>query len=308
MSVNGLLGIGMTVPSLTEAADYYTAFGLQTADHGSALAMRCAGRDQDDITLVEGAAKQIAYVSFGCRAEDLPDLRRRLAERDIDECAPMSGVPGDGFWFRDLFGLLVNIRTELPAAARREPPTELNVAGRYERIDEARWEQVWERRADDVRPRRMGHSILFTPDIEASEEFYRQVLGFRLSDRNPGIVTFLHCGPGDHHVFGFAQSTHTGLHHTSFEVADMDEIALGAQRMADRGHATGWGMGRHTMGSNLFHYIRDPWGSWTEYFSDIDQITDDWVGRQWDVPPTVWCSARPPGDFAANLEPAPGQP
>lgn len=152
----------------------------------------------------------------------------------------------------------------------------------------------------------MGHTILFTPDIEASERFYREVLGFKLSDRNPGVVTFLNSGPGDHHVFGFVQSTHSGLHHSSFEVADMDEIATGAQKMAERGYTTGWGLGRHSMGSNLFHYIRDPWGSWTEYFSDIDQISADWVGREWDVPPAVWCPIMP-SDFAANLEPNPAR-
>ena len=85
----------------------------------------------------------------------------------------------------------------------------------------------------------------------------------------------------------------------------MDEIALGAQQMADRGYTTGWGLGRHTMGSNLFHYVRDPWGSWSEYFSDIDQITDGWEPREWDVPPAVWCPTIP-NDFAAILEPVQG--
>ena len=35
-----------------------------------------------------------------------------------------------------------------------------------------------------------------------------------------------------------------------------------------------WGFGRHTVGSNYFHYIQDPWGSWFEYFSDMDHIDD----------------------------------
>jgi len=306
MSVTGLLGFGLTVPSLTEAADYYTAFGLEAHDHSSALAMRCAGRAQDQITLVEGPDKQIGYMSFSYRADGLAQLRQRLAARGIDECDPHPGVPGEGFWFRDPDGVLVNIRTQSPAPARYVPPTELNVAGRYDRVDDARWEQLWNRRDEAILPRRMGHTILFSADIDASERFYREVLGFRLSDKNPGLVTFLNTGAGDHHVFGFAQSTHSGLHHTSFEVADLDEIAMGAQRMADKGYATGWGLGRHTMGSNLFHYIRDPWGSWTEYFSDIDQITEDWVGREWDVPPAIWCPTMPAG-FVDNHEPAPAK-
>jgi hypothetical protein len=50
--------------------------------------------------------------------------------------------------------------------------------------------------------------------------------------------------------------------------------------------------GRHTIGSNFFHYNPDPWGSWTEWFSDIDQIDDCWVAREWDVPPHLWGTPR----------------
>lgn len=301
MTVTGLLGFALTVPSLSQASDYYTAFGLQAHEHEAALAMRCAGRDQDQITLVEGDQKKIAYMAFSYEANGLDALKQRLARQGIDECDPLPGVPGDGFWFRDPDGVLVNLQTEQPAQPRTSTATQLNVANDYARIDDARWEQLWPR-PETVQPRRMGHTILFTPDMVASERFYVEVLGFGFSDRNPGAVTFLNTGPGDHHVFGFVQSTHSGLHHASFEVSDLDEIALGAQQMVDRGYSTGWGMGRHTIGSNLFHYIQDPWGSWTEYFSDIDQIGADWQGQDWEVPPAIWCPTMPE-HFAANLEP-----
>lgn len=303
MTVTGLLGFGLHVPSLAEATDYYGAFGMETCERESAVAMRCAGRDQDQITLIEGPQKRLGYVSFSHQEDALADVRRKLAERGIDECDPPPAAPGDGFWFRDPDGVLVNLRADQLAPARQEPPTTSNVAGRYERIDRPHWRAVWKQREDrGVRPRRMGHTILFSPDIVAAEQFYRDVLGFGFSDRTPGLVTLLNTGPGDHHVFGFVQSTHTGLHHGSFEVANIDEISLGAMQMADRGFSTAWGLGRHTIGSNLFYYIRDPWGSWTEYYSDMDQITNDWIGGDWDVPPGVWCPA-PPAEFLTNLEP-----
>jgi hypothetical protein len=59
----------------------------------------------------------------------------------------------------------------------------------------------------------------------------------------------------------------------------------------------------HTIGSNFFHYNPDPWGSWIEWFSDIDQIDDCWVASDWDVPPHLW-GAPPPETFLANREPA----
>jgi hypothetical protein len=34
----------------------------------------------------------------------------------------------------------------------------------------------------------------------------------------------------------------------------------------------GWGLGWHVLGSNYFHYVQDPWGSFSEYSCDIDYI------------------------------------
>ena len=47
-------------------------------------------------------------------------------------------------------------------------------------------------------------------------------------------------------------------------------------------------MGRHVLGSNYFHYVRDPWGSYSEYSSDIDYIPVD----------CDWEAADHPGDDA----------
>ena len=147
--------------------------------------------------------------------------------------------------------------------------------------------------------------LLFTAQPARMTEFYTQVLGLHLSDTiHHDLVTFLNAGPGDHHVFGFISSTHRGFHHASFEVPSIDAIAIGADRMRARGREPGWGLGRHTIGSNFFHYNPDPWGSWIEWFSDIDQIDDCWVANDWDVPPHLW-GTPPPETFLANSEPAP---
>jgi hypothetical protein len=36
-----------------------------------------------------------------------------------------------------------------------------------------------------------------------------------------------------------------------------------------------WGLGRHYAGSNFFWYLKDPAGSFSEYYSDMDCIIDD---------------------------------
>ncbi len=66
------------------------------------------------------------------------------------------------------------------------------------------------------------------------------------------------------------------LHHTSWEVDDVDEIGRGATAMLE-GHPERhvWGLGRHHAGANFFWYLRDPAGNFSEYFSDMDCNLDD---------------------------------
>ena len=59
------------------------------------------------------------------------------------------------------------------------------------------------------------------------------------------------------------------------------------------------------IGSNYFHYVRDPWGSWSEYTCDLDYVPK---GSRWqpqDYPPEdavyVWAPAMP-DDFIVNHE------
>jgi hypothetical protein len=85
----------------------------------------------------------------------------------------------------------------------------------------------------------------------------------------------------------------------------VNDIGLGAMHRADKGFSAGWGLGRHVLGSNYFHYVRDPWGSYAEYSADIDYIpvNCDWQAE--DNPPDdsfyLW-GPVPPEDFAFNHE------
>jgi catechol-2,3-dioxygenase len=211
---------------------------------------------------------------------------------------PPPGATEDGLWIRDPDGTAVQLLDEAQAPARPADEVLFNVGGSRQRIGVAQWRQATE----DVLPRRLGHTLLFTAQPQQMSDFYTQVLGLRVSDRIRGLVTFLNAGPGDHHIFGFIASSHRGFHHASFEVPSIDAIAIGADRMRARGREPGWGLGRHTIGSNFFHYNPDPWGSWIEWFSDIDQIDDCWVASDWEVPPHLW-GTPPPETFLANQEP-----
>ncbi|MEU3711100.1 VOC family protein [Streptomyces catenulae] len=300
MRISSLLHYGLQVPDVSRAGRFHEDFGLSVTERGDTLAVRCDGQDLDRTLLLEGPDKRLHHVAFGVAPGTLPAMQRHLEGLGVRlEDAPPSGVEG-GLWLRDPDGNRITVREERPLPPPAAAPP-MNLPGGLRRIGEARWPS-----ADaPARPRRLGHVLIFASDVARSERFYRRILGLGVSDRVPGVVTFMNCGPGDHHVFGLVQSTHPGLHHSSWEVGSIDEMVLGARTLAERGSGLSWGLGRHTFGSNLFHYIRDPWGSWVEYFLDMDQITADWTPRDWqDVPSAVWCPLRPDG-FTTNLEPAP---
>ncbi len=80
---------------------------------------------------------------------------------------------------------------------------------------------------------------------------------------------------------------------------------LGGCQMIAKGHRNGWGLGRHVIGSNFFHYIRDPWNGLAEYFCDIDYIPTDmeWRAKDWPMEDSlyVW-GPDVPEDFPVNFE------
>ena len=208
----------------------------------------------------------------------------------------------NGLWFRDPDGTPIEIRV-----AEKSTPDEKSgiesvcspggVAGAPSRSARPL-----------VQPRRLAHVLVFTRDIPKAIKFYSEVLGLRLSDRSGDMIAFMHAIHGsDHHVIAFVKSEGPGLHHLSWDVCSINDIGSGAMQMADKGYDRGWGLGRHVLGSNYFHYVRDPWGSYAEYSSDVDYIPVDHDWKAGDHPPEdsfyVW-GPVPPEDFAFNYEAA----
>jgi catechol 2,3-dioxygenase-like lactoylglutathione lyase family enzyme len=156
----------------------------------------------------------------------------------------------------------------------------VNAPGRTERVG-ARADAVL--RAAPVRPRRLSHVVLGSPDADATHAFFTEGLGFKVSDRIPGVGAFLRCST-DHHNVLVQGAPVTFLHHTSWMVDDVDEVGRGGARMvaADPDRHV-WGLGRHHIGSNFFWYLRDPAGNFAEYGSDLDVIVDDELWKAEDI-------------------------
>ncbi|MNZ38190.1 Glyoxalase/Bleomycin resistance protein/Dioxygenase superfamily protein [compost metagenome] len=305
--VLGLNGFGLQVPDLQQATDFYLAFGLEATPGEGFVSLRSPGRDNTELVLAQGDVKRLHHVSFYIAPDALEPFAAKLegAGLEVSREAPGGGHRG-GLWFRDPWGLLINLTAAIPHSTRTEANLPINDPDLKLRVDRAAFETLGSGRS----PLRIGHLLAFSPDMPAAERFMCEVLGMRCTDRAPGKVTFLAAGEGtiDHHCFGLIQSSHVGFQHASFLVPSIDDIGLGTCRMRAAGYRDGFGPGRHAIASNFFQYFRDPWGSWVEYYCDMDKITEAWEQKDWAVRPYVWGPDWSPefwhGEMNANLEPA----
>jgi catechol 2,3-dioxygenase-like lactoylglutathione lyase family enzyme len=299
VGVHSLDEFCLTVPDMTSAARFYTAFGLQVRERGNELQLFTAGHSHCWGSLREGPKKHFHHVSFGAYAEDLPRFVETLEHRGIKRLDAPRGFQGDGIWFNDCDGNLVQIRH-----AVKSSPFAKSITNNATSLPGARGTTIRSQRAL-VQPRRLAHVVLFCRNVQKSIDFYTKILGLRLSDEARDIA-FLHGIHGsDHHLIAFLKSDAPGVHHLSWDMASIQEIGLGAQQMTEAGYHAGWGLGRHVLGSNYFHYVRDPWGSYCEYSSDIDYIPKDHDWQAGHVAPEngfyLW-GPEPPKDFSTNYE------
>lgn len=294
----------LEVPSQDEARRFFETFGLRVdRDPGSgALTLRAAASEHVWGRLYEGVRKRTAYLSLYCFEDDYGGLAEQVRAHGgvlVDEDDPYANQTG--FWFRDPDGnlLQVSVGPKLTgdAPAHRRPET-LRPAGTRAVLGRSDTGPVY--------PACLSHVLLFSTNLDRSIDFYRDALGMRLSDRSQDAVAFMHARHGcDHHLIAFAKSHAPGWHHSSWEVGSVDEVGRGGEQMRDAGYVEGWGTGRHVLGSNFFHYVRDPWGSFAEYSFDIDYVPE---GAAWDAgnyPPEdslyLWGPALP-DYFIRNTE------
>lgn len=298
--------LALGVPDLKAGADFYTAFGLRMQENHDRLDFRCDDRPHTEVVLVEtGKPRKFHHIAFGTNAAGLGRVEQSLKQHNIEMVGPPYSGAGDGLWFRDTDGNLVNVHLAEPTTVTPMAEPVINRPGVYNRQN-TRGCPPFDM---DPRPRRLGHMILFTPDVPRQTRFYRDVLGMQLSDRIvDNFAAFLRtAGSSDHHVLGFLNSPAPGFHHASFEMASIDEAEVGARRILGKGFKHAWGPGRHGVGSNYFHYFRDPWNGMAEYFFDIDYITEDsgWEDREWTKKDGMFlwsADGPPPPDFGQNYE------
>lgn len=304
MAVLGAVSITLEVPAVAAGVAFYTDAGLVADVEGEIARLRCDGRDQDAIVLLGGyERKRLHHITL--RADALDDIAGKVPEFGGHRVAAPDGFDADGLWVEDPHGMLIHlVEHAAEAELAAVPPFEINAPGRIVRNRRSAMRPA--AAYGPARPLRLGHILVFSPDVPASVRFVTEALGMGLADRSEDVVAFC-CArkDSDHHVLAFAKSGGVGFHHGSFQVSDPDEVGRGGRALVEKSRRGDWGFGRHTIGSNFFHYIQDPWGSWFEYYSDMDYIDDYalWAPTNYDLADSLagW-GPEVPHDFVHNYE------
>lgn len=300
LGIHSMDTFNMVVPDLTVAEKFYQSFGLDVREEGNTLGLYTLGSDHRWASIGEGEKKRLRFLSFGVYEEDFEPMKRRIESYGVRLMDAPVGFDSNGIWFYDHNGVLIEVKV----AEKSSPGEKSEFLMRSQPAGTAA--SPPRSKAGRVYPRRLAHVLIFTADVPKAIEFYSRVLGLRLSDRSGDGICFMHGIHGsDHHLVAFAKSSGPGLHHCSWDVGSIDEIGRGAMHMADKGFTRGWGLGRHVLGSNYFHYVRDPWGSYAEYSADIDYIPADHDWEAGDFPAEdsmyLW-GPEVPKDFVRNTE------
>ena len=254
-----LRSVELELARLAEAADFLErVWGLVPAgSSGGARFFRGTGDHPYILSLAKAAAPAVAAITFSGSAEELDAVRHRNAAPRVFKF----NVPGGGEGFEV-----------------RGPEAQI-----YRFIVET---NVSEKLKDPDKPIQITHAVINSTDVEASERFAVEKLGFTVSDRT-GHMRFLRCNR-KHHCVAFAHAQLASLNHIAFEMQDLDAVMRGMTRLREAGFESVWGPGRHGPGHNVFGYFIAPYGGVIEYTAEVGEVGDDYkVGgpEDWKWPP-----------------------
>jgi 2,3-dihydroxybiphenyl 1,2-dioxygenase len=139
-------------------------------------------------------------------------------------------------------------------------------------------------------PLGLGHVVFHTHDLAGAVAFYREVMGFGLSDYMgwaDAEAVFLHCNPRHHTlaIMNLCMGRKSGqFNHIMFEATDYDDVGYGYDVARDDRHPLIMDMGKHTNDHTHSFYIRTPGNYGVEYGWGGRLVGADWQVRFYDQP------------------------
>lgn len=132
----------------------------------------------------------------------------------------------------------------------------------------------------------LGHVVLAVPDLDMSDRFYRDVLGFRLSDTvidGPIHAYFYHVN-GRHHSLAIARSPdhRAAFLHLMVEVNSLEDVGTALDLCEDRKVPITRTLGCHTNDRMTSFYLHSPSGFRIEYGWGGLEVDELWEPRYYD--------------------------
>ena len=140
----------------------------------------------------------------------------------------------------------------------------------------------------------MGHVVLNVEDVELLLPFYRDVLGFHVSDfgLKPYGLYFFHVN-GRHHSFAMVGSGRKALHHFMVELGSLDDVGQGYDLAQLDDGRVAYTLGRHTNDHMTSFYVNTPSGFFVEYGWGARVIDPDtWQPHETFDGPSLWGHER----------------
>lgn len=260
--------VGLTVTDIELWSDFAArVLCTMVVPRSSGIDLRLDARSYR-IRIEQGEADALAYVGWG--VTDLPALeaaRDRLSASGVNASVDSDLAAQRGVQHLLRFVDPGGVRTELvvgPIDAETPFHSQRAAAGFH---------------TGDLG---LGHLTLTCRTREESERFYREVLGFKLSDR---IVTtigeleldlvFLHVNPR-HHSLALGGPQPKGMHHLMIEFNSIDDLGRAFDR-ASRAGCVVTTFGKHPNDRMLSFYVHTPSGFQMELGWGGVQVDDsDW--------------------------------
>lgn len=296
IKIEDIAFVRFRVPDLGEMRAFLEDFGLVVLE-ASERRITSRGFGPSPVLHIAELGEP-AFLGLGLRAATLDDLHT-LARAEGLSTAPFDAPGGghcvelsdpDGHRIEVVAGQTLADPLPLPQSAHWNSGRTKDRVRRTKRLP-----------AGPAHVLRLGHAVLNVSDFRKSEAWYKERFGLITSDEiavSPEFTlgAFLRCDrgdtPTDHHTLFLVQSPKgAGFNHAAFEVADLDDLMVGHERLRTAGRKAEWGIGRHILGSQVFDYWSDPWGHTLEHWTDGDLFVakdasnsatlTDLLGVQW---------------------------
>ena len=143
-------------------------------------------------------------------------------------------------------------------------------------------------------PLGMGHAVLNVERVAPVLPFYRDVLGFNVTDfgLTPYELYFFHVNER-HHSFAMVGSGRTSLHHFMVEMRGIDDVGQGYDLAQLEEGRVAYTLGRHTNDHMTSFYVHSPSGFFIEYGWGARTVEPAaWVPHETFDGPSLWGHER----------------